>query len=63
MQPDDDGVLITVALTRAQAVRLETLIGDIRRADPGIDDNAITDALFETGMAWFENNLKNGVPA
>lgn len=46
---------ITVLLTPTQLARLETLIADVRGTNPALDDNGLTDALFDTGLAAFES--------
>lgn len=46
---------ITVLLTPTQLARLETLIADVRGTNPALDDNDLTDALFDTGLAAFES--------
>lgn len=46
---------ITVLLTPNQLARLETLIADVRGTNPALDDNDLTDALFDTGLAAFES--------
>lgn len=54
--PDaEEPIPVTVWLTRAQAVRLEVLIGAMRATSPELDDNDITDALFDTGLSSFES--------
>jgi hypothetical protein len=51
----EEPIPVTVWLTRAQAVRLEVLIGAMRATSPELDDNDITDALFDTGLSSFES--------
>jgi len=55
---DDDRVPVTVMLLPAQAARLEVVIADVRDSDPSIDDDDVADALFETGLAFFESMLR-----
>lgn len=50
-------VPVTVLLTPEQAVRLEVLIADLRGTAPDLDDNDVTDALFDTGLTAFESML------
>lgn len=54
----DDRVPVTVLLTPGQAARLEVVIADVRGSDASIDDNDVADALFETGLALFETQLR-----
>lgn len=51
----EEPIPVTVWLTRTQAVRLEVLIGAMRATSPELDDNDITDALFDTGLSSFES--------
>lgn len=51
---DPAAVPVTVILTAAQAVRLESLTAHWRGVDPSMDDNTITDIVFSTGLAAFE---------
>lgn len=48
---------VTVLLTPEQLTRLEVLLADLRSTHPALDDNDVTDALFDTGLAAFENML------
>lgn len=59
----DDRVPVTVMLTPGQAARLEVLTADLRSSDPSIDDDAVADALFDTGLAAFESMLRITEPA
>ena len=54
---EDRRTPVTVLLTPEQLTRLEVLIADLRGTHPALDDNDITDALFDTGLAAFENML------
>lgn len=48
---------VTVLLTPDQLTRLEVVIACLRITRTDIDDNDITDALFDTGLAAFENMI------
>lgn len=54
---DTERTPVTVLLSPSQLVRLEVLIADLRQAAPDIDDNDVTDALFDTGLAAYESML------
>lgn len=53
----DERIPVTVMLTPVQAARLEALIADLRALDPSIDDNDVADAVFDTGLAAYDNAL------
>lgn len=53
----DDGMTpVTVWLHPAQAVRLELVLAH-HRDTPCLDDDAIVDAIFETGLRAAEKDL------
>lgn len=54
--PDGDMVPVTVCLTPAQAVRLERLLAHARDHS-GLDDDSITDMVFETGLRIAEQSI------
>ena len=53
----DERIPVTVMLTPASAARLEALIADLRALDPSIDDNDVSDAVFDTGLSAYEFSL------
>lgn len=53
----DERIPVTVMLTPVQALRLEALIADLRALDPSIDDNDVSDAVFDTGLSAYETSL------
>lgn len=52
---DDDRTPVTVWLTPAQTMRLELMLAELREHNPNMDDNAITDHVFHTGLALLSN--------
>ena len=53
----DERIPVTVMLTASQATRLEALAAQLRALDPSIDDNDVSDAVFDTGLSAYEFSL------
>lgn len=55
----DTATPVTVWLTPAQAARLEVVLAH-HRDHGGLDDDAVCDAVFETGLRAAEMELTHG---